>query len=370
MVWCEYLMSGTRLNPKAKKSQPGQIRIASYPDLDKLKANPYWGILKDDIQHQGYSNVTDASFQLSWLWANRKKIHILHFHYVQPFYEYEYHYARFRWVLRFGRNLIVAKILGYRCVFTLHDLSPTFPLKPEWVNMLGHKIIIRLADRIIVHCETARDLLARHYRRTKNVIVVPHPSFDGVYPNDISNKEARIKIGLSDRNLVFTFFGGIRPNKGLEQLIQAFARLEDPNLRLIIAGAPFPPDEYIQKLKILGGNDSRIGLFLEHISDHDVQIYMNAADIVVLPFSRILTSSSTMLALTFGKPVIVPQMGCLPELVDRESGWLYSPEDVDGLYDALQSAMNDDIEAKAINARKIADRFRDVSLAYEMYSGI
>lgn len=363
-------MNGNSLNPKAPKSQPGQIRIASYPDLGKLKANPYWGILEDDIQHQGYSNVTEASFQLSWLWANRKKIQILHFHYVQPFYEYELHYARFRWVLRFGRNLILAKILGYKCVFTLHDLTPTFPLKPEWVNMLGYKIIIRLADRVIVHCETARDLLARHYRRRKNVIIVHHPSFDGVYPNDISKPDARTNLGLSEENLVFTFFGGIRQNKGLEALIHAFMRLEDPNLRLIIAGAPFPPDEYIQKLKILGRNDNRVRLFLEHISDQDVQIYLNAADVVVLPFSRILTSSSTMLALTFGKPVIIPQMGCLPELVGSESGWLYSPDDVDGLNHALQSAMQDDIETKAINARKVADRFRDVSLAYEMYAGL
>jgi len=63
-------------------------------------------------------------------------------------------------------------------------------------------------------------------------------------------------------------------------------------------------------------------------------------------------------------------MGCLPELVGSESGWLYSPDEVDGLYHALQSAMQDDIETKAINARKVADRFRDVSLAYEMYAGL
>lgn len=363
-------MSGNRKELKNPNSQPAKIGIASYPDLDRLKANPYWGILQDDIQRQGYTSVSGASFQLSWLWANRKIIHILHFHYVHPFYEYELHFARLRWVLRFGRNLLAAKILGYKRVFTLHDLTPTFPLKPEWVNILGHKLIIWLADRVIVHCETARALLASHYHRTKNVIVVPHPSFEGVYPNVLSKKEAREKIGLAEKNFVFTFFGGIRPNKGLEQLIQAFKRLTDPDLRLIVAGAPFPPDEYIQTLRILGGREKRIRLFIEHISDQDVQIYLNAADVVVLPFSRILTSSSTMLALTFGKPVIVPQMGCLPELVDNDSGWLYSPEDTNGLFLALQSALQDNIESKAINARKIAEKYRNVSLAYAMYNGL
>ena len=77
-----------------------------------------------------------------------------------------------------------------------------------------------------------------------------------------------------------------------------------------------------------------------------------------------------MLALSFGKPVIVPQMGCLPELVDQGSGWLYSPYDVDGLLHALQTAIKDDIETKGINARKVADKHRGVSSVSVMYNGL
>jgi len=355
------------MTPKKYGEKP-ILRIASYPDLDKLKANPYWGILKEDITRQGYENVTEARFTLRWLWNNRKNVRILHFHYVHQFYEYELHYAKFLWVIRFARNLIIAKILGYRLVFTLHDLTPTFPLLPEWVNLLGYKIIVSLADRVIVHCDAARHLLKTLYYRKKNVITVAHPSFDNVYPNNFSRQDARTQLGLDQENFVFTFFGGIRPNKGLDELILTFRNIEDSKIRLIIAGAPFPPQEYIEQLNQLSRSDNRIRMYVEFIPDQDVQMFMNASDVIVLPFARILTSSSAMLALTFGKPVIVPRIGCLPELIGNESGWLYSPDAKDGLYSAMRAALQDDIKQKGIHARAIADRYRNVSLAKGIYT--
>jgi len=59
-------------------------------------------------------------------------------------------------------------------------------------------------------------------------------------------------------------------------------------------------------------NDKRIKVFLDFIPDNDIQIYMNAADIIVLPYLDILNSGVAILAMSFGKPVIAPRTGSIP----------------------------------------------------------
>jgi beta-1,4-mannosyltransferase len=66
------------------------------------------------------------------------------------------------------------------------------------------------------------------------------------------------------------------------------------------------------------------------------QLFYNAADVVVFPFTDILTSSSVITALGFYCPVIVPALGCLPELVDETLGFLLSSRDSGRLHLKIQ----------------------------------
>jgi glycosyltransferase involved in cell wall biosynthesis len=346
-----------------------QIKIASFPDLDYLSTNPYWKILKDDIEREGYENAIAADFRLKWLFNHRNQVQILHFHYVHQFYEYEYDYARLLWVMRFARNLIVAKVLGYKIIFTLHDLTPTFRLEPEWVNMLGYRIIVSLANRVIVHCEEARRLLAQKYHRKRSVVTVEHPAFVGYYQNNISKIEARIKLGLDSHQFVFGFFGGIRPNKGIEKLIDAFGKIPSTKVVLLIAGSPNPPLSYSDEIRRLAQQDSRIILMDRRIDDNDVQVILNASNVMVLPFSRILTSGSAMLALSFGCPVIAPKMGCLPELIGENYGWLYEPDDPEGLESALNLALTADVDKISQRILRHYGERKQMIFAQKIYEG-
>ena len=77
-----------------------------------------------------------------------------------------------------------------------------------------------------------------------------------------------------------------------------------------------------------------------YIKDEDVATYFKAADIVCLPFTTITTSGSTILALTFGKPIIAPRMGALKD-IPAEAGYFYDPDDPHGLDAALKLAVSD-----------------------------
>ncbi len=310
------------------------MRVAFLPSAAALAGNPYWTILKNGLEAAGVEYVSPDGPLLRWLWRTRNQPAILHLHYVQQFYAYELHYARLRWVLRMARNLRLARLWGHRVVFTLHNLTPTYPLRPEWVDRLGHRLAIGLADAVIVHCETARGLLAETYGRRRNVHTVTHPHFIGIYPDTVTREAARARFGFGPEQRVLAFIGGIRPNKGLDRLVRAFKQCDDPEMRLVIAGKPGPPEAHVEAIRAAVAEDSRIQLHFGFIPDEELQCYYRAADVVVLPFARILTSSSTMLAMSFGRAVIVPRMGCLQELPDDVA--LHYEHDSDkGLIDTI-----------------------------------
>jgi glycosyltransferase involved in cell wall biosynthesis len=171
------------------------------------------------------------------------------------------------------------------------------------------------------------------------VSVIPHPSYIGVYPSQVSRAHARRQLGLDDGDFVYLFIGGIRPNKGIETLIKTFHSLTGDHLHLVIAGKSSGSSDYANRINESARTDTRIKVFDKFIPDSELQIYLNACDIVVLPFARILSSGSVMLALSFGRPVIAPAIGCLPETISPDSGLLYSPDDSASLEAALRQSL-------------------------------
>jgi glycosyltransferase involved in cell wall biosynthesis len=294
------------------------------------------------LRNQGTAVLEDTpnAFNLSWLWQHRKQIQILHIHFPQPFYAEKDEKASLSKALALAFNLLFARAVGYHTIFTLHDIDPPYELTPAWVDRLGHRAVIKLSKTIIVHCAEAKHLLKERFNRSKGVQILALPHYIDTYPNEISQEQARKKLGYKDPSLfIFGFIGGIRPNKGVDNLIRAFRQIKDPNLRLLIAGPVNKPASHAQYLQALSGSDRRIRLVLQNIPAEDLQIVLNAADVIVLPFSKILTSASTILAMSFRKPVIIPETGCLPELIKDGGGWLFDLGNVDDLIAVMQKAI-------------------------------
>ncbi len=343
--------------------------VAFFPSLEKMAGNPYWDMLVSGFEKVGIEFIADTPNVLNkkWLDSNRKRIHVIHLHYCQLFYTTQEGRAKFSSVLRLASHLIHARMLGYRVVFTVHQLEPTYWLEPEWVDRFGHYVIIRLSERVIVHCQEAKRLMKRMYGRKKAIYVIGHPNYINKYINVVTKEQARKILNLSEEGLfVFTFLGGIRPNKGIDYLIRAFRNLKDKRYRLVIAGALNKPANYGQYLQALRGADSRISFHLKYVPDDEIQNYLNAADVVVLPFARILTSGSAILAMSFGRPVIAPCMGCLPELIETGAGWLFEPGNVESLTAVMKEAASIDLLQMGENAIKKVTPFSLESICKQM----
>ncbi len=244
-------------------------------------------------------------------------------------------------------DLLLLRALGIRLVWTVHDYYAYHGNHFARLDVLVRKITARLASAIIVHSEAARNDVADLYGLSagdrQKINAVPLGHYVGRYPNTLSRSEARRQLGLDPDVLLFGIIGYVCPYKGILNLIQAFRRLEERDAHLLIAGKPFDAS-FGQAVASAAMGDNRIHLHLTFIDDAQLQVFLNATDVVVLPFTEGLASSSLMLAMSFGKGIIASsKITAAPEVLHPEGGLVYAAEDPDGLLRALHMIRTMDI---------------------------
>jgi glycosyltransferase involved in cell wall biosynthesis len=131
----------------------------------------------------------------------------------------------------------------------------------------------------------------------------------------VTRETAREVLGILNDATVLLYLGQIRGYKNVPVLIQMFRRLDAPRLFLLVAGQP--TDATLERaVRDAGAGDSRVRLSLSFLPDEALQLYLNAADLLVLPYHEILNSGTAILGLSFDRPVLVPAKGALKELQD------------------------------------------------------
>jgi glycosyltransferase involved in cell wall biosynthesis len=278
------------------------------------RANPYGAMLARAMADIGVEVVpgyrTDPWDQ-DWLVNNQEEVGVLH----QNWPHYNYDVGNLAGSVSrcadFVGYLARARSLGYKVVWTVHNFYPHKSTSHE-LDRLARFALTSLATAIIVHCRYGAELVEKHFYRADGVFQIPHGNFIDVYPNTVTKDEARRRLGLPAGNFIYLYFGNIRPYKGLEALFDAFVHLPDADTTLLFAGK-FHADYGEEDAQSLRGTDPRIEVRASpHIPRENLQLYINAADVIVLPFLDVLTSGSAITTLGFGRPVIVPAIGCLP----------------------------------------------------------
>jgi beta-1,4-mannosyltransferase len=335
------------------------MQVAFFPRVEVYADNPYWQILKNGLEQAGVEFCqTNDQLYLQWRWLvqNRSCVDVLHFHHLRHNYAVNDQRASYQSFLKFAAKLTLARLLGYRVVWTMHNLQPHERLKPERVFHLTNWVLAQLANTVIVHCEYALQALRSQYGRRGQVIIIEHPNYIETYPNSISREQARKILGIPEVKNVFLFLGAVRPYKGVEKLVRVFGKLEQEDLKLLVVGKMWDKDLENQ-LNHLAAQDDRIEIFPDYVPDKDLQIYFNAADAVVLPYSDVLSSGSAVLAMSFGRAVIAPRIGCLSEVVTEDSGILYDESELEGLFEALKESLQVNLDKLGSGAYSRAREF-------------
>ena len=160
------------------------------------------------------------------------------------------------------------------------------------------------------------------------------------YADVVDRRFARYALAIDTHARVVSLLGGLRGYKGLGQLLDAFELLSarDPQVRLLVAGSPDGSAE-VDRLLARMTDDPRVALHARMIPADDMQLFVRASDVLVLPYERTLNSGVIMLGLAFGLPVVAPRLGGLEEFDDPRIVRLFTPGDPQDLVRAIRDAL-------------------------------
>ncbi len=233
-----------------------------------------------------------------------------------------------------------------KVVFICHNVIPHegFP----FARFLTKRTLKLGAFHIVHSKEDENDLLSilpqARYRRGV------HPTYDAFNSNSVTGPQARKRLSLPENGKVLLFFGFIREYKGLKFLLKAMPEIVAalPDIRLLVVGDFFgnTKGEYEALIAELGIGD-RLILHDQYVPDHEVELYFKAADLVALPYTSATQSGIVQIAYGFGKPVVVTNVGGLPDVVDDAgTGYVVEPEDPSAIAQAVIRYFRESREAE------------------------
>lgn len=242
--------------------------------------------------------------------------------------------------------------------FWIPFMGPALGTILRFVKKNKHTKIICIADNVIPHekrkgdkaftsyflksChgfitmseKVLKDL--RTFQQTAPALLVQHPLYDN-FGSHINKANAREKLNLPKEAKIILFFGFIRKYKGLDLLLQAMAdaRIQKEEIKLLIAGEFYEDEKQYLDLIEHTGIGHALYLHTHFIPDSEVKYYLCAADAVVQPYRAATQSGVTPLAYYFEKPMVVTNVGGLPDLVPHQKAGLVCEPHPSSIADAI-----------------------------------
>lgn len=253
---------------------------------------------------------------------------------------------------------IIATLLGeIPLLITCHNVFPheRFPLDRFLTRM-----VLKRADGYIVQSHLdEKDLLT--VKPDANYVVTPHPTYNAFKMKNMSRAEARELLAVGHDSPMLLFFGFVREYKGLKYLLDALPEVKKqiPDISLWVVG-DFGDDKdvYLEQIERNRIGDS-IRLVEGYVPDQEVEKYFAAADLVVLPYVSATQSGIVQIAYGFDKPVVVTDVGGLPDVVrHKETGYVVPSGNAQEIAKAVISFYQEDRETDwESNIRKQAAEF-------------
>jgi len=196
-------------------------------------------------------------------------------------------------------------------------------------------------DGIIVHHRDSADALVREFQvSVDKITVIPHGPLR--FPVDRESLESRVldirqRIGGGQppSKPIVMFLGYLRPYKGPDLFLEAVSGLGVRQLaHYVIAGSGRLP--YLLK----GEDVSHVTRVNGKFRLDDFLSYLNAADLIVMPYRSISQSGLLMTAVSEGVPVLVSDRGGMPDVVrSYKAGWILESPEIPAIRESLEEIL-------------------------------
>jgi glycosyltransferase involved in cell wall biosynthesis len=217
---------------------------------------------------------------------------------------------------------VAARWRGARVVVEFHEVQDTGEAAHRWAAIYTRwmiKPLLRLTSGVVVHSRFDLVALLEAYGLEGTPAQIAR---HGPYDHHAGVPAAR--RSAVDGPCRLLFFGTIRPYKGLEDLVEAFERL-DEGYHLTVVGETWEGWTLPAELIAASPAGDRITLVNRYVTDAEVDHYFAGADVVVLPYRRSSASGPLHIAMSHGLPVVVTSVGGLVEAAEGYSGAVMAP---------------------------------------------
>jgi beta-1,4-mannosyltransferase len=328
-------MSNAKQSEMVRRNIDGRDPGISVLMLDHItfNPNPYLAIFARALASLGLMVAFEPGGRPHYGVIGEKR-RVLHLNWPSNLYKstsFDEQKERFQ---RFETDLISAKKAGWRIVWTVHNLIPHDARFPEFERWATCRLT-SICDWQICHShDTADRLCCEHGASADRLSIIPHPNYQGAYPNANSRSVARRLLGISADDIVLLAFGLFRPYKGFERLATFFARERPNRLRLIIAGSSYPGASTEPLLSICSSSPN-IDVRFENVDPAMTANLFGACNVTVLPYLKGTTSGVAVLSQSFGRAILAPDFPAFVELIWPGTGLLFDCRAERGLEEAI-----------------------------------
>jgi glycosyltransferase involved in cell wall biosynthesis len=232
-------------------------------------------------------------------------------------------------------------------VFTAHDVLPR---EGSARRRRAARRMLDAVDAIVVHSDAGKQRLVGELGiPAQRVTVIPHGSFEHLadLPGDVPIDPA---AGDLDGRKVVLCFGLMRPYKGIDVLVEAFAAVPDDAVLLVVGRAMMPLEPLRNRARELGIAE-RVRFVPRFITDPEIPAYFRRADIVALPYREIEQSGVLFTALAYGRPLVLSDVGGFTEVAEQHGAARLVPAgDADALGRTLSQLLRDDQDRAGLAA--------------------
>ncbi len=219
-------------------------------------------------------------------------------------------------------------------LITAHYVLPSRPSRRQ---LAGARRAFGAMDAVIAHSEHGARLLRDQVGLDPGrVHVIHHGAFD--YLTRLPEEKPLPPELDGAEGPVILFFGLLRPYKGIDTLLEAFAEIEGAELWIV--GNPRMDIDPLRRLAAEA--PGRVRTLTRFVEDAEIPAIMRRADIVTLPYRDVEHSGVLYAALAFGKPLVLSAVGGFPEVAEQGAARLVPPNDPAALASALSELVSDE----------------------------
>ncbi|MFB2121028.1 glycosyltransferase family 4 protein [Parapedobacter sp. 2B3] len=276
--------------------------------------NRYIRLLVRELRANGYRiHPLDTIFSSYRHFRSIKLVHLNWFENIDT----SHFFKSLRSFLRKVAVLTIIRLSGKPLVWTLHNRT-SHEKGAAFFSRILTRLLVRWSSHIIIHSAQSETVLAAYGAKVlERATYVPHPHFIGVYGDPVA---AAPPEGTA---LQLLFIGMVKPYKNLELLMDVVGAL-GRRVQLTIAGRA-TDSRYQQQLAGRAQAVGNVTLLPYFVPDGELPTLLGRADAVVLPYdlASSLNSGTAILAFSYKKTVICPEIGTVSDLDGRMADTFY-----------------------------------------------